>query len=173
MIRIWLPVIAFFVFLFESTVMQVFSPEYFGTTLDLVPRFVMVIILYIACFSNRRTALTYGLIFGFLTDVVHSDVIGVYFFSVAFTAYVIASFAGLFHTNLFTMLFLGLLGVVFLEFQVYGMYSITGIAEQSMNDFLNDRLLPTLLLNAVFIILLYFPLKKLFATIDDGRGEDH
>ncbi|HET7522403.1 MAG TPA: rod shape-determining protein MreD [Bacillales bacterium] len=173
MIRIGLPVVTFFFFLFEGTVMQVFSPEWFGVSLELVPRFVMVIILFIAFFLNRQTALVYGLVFGFLTDVVYSDVLGVYFFSMAFTAYLVASFAGLFHTNLFTMMFLGLLGVVLLEFQVYGMYWFTGIAQRSMDDFLNGRLWPTLVLNGVFIILMYYPLKRLFAAFENARRQEN
>src|SRR5699024_10241381 len=108
--------------------MQVFSPEYFNVSYELIPRFAMAIILFIALFMNRSTALSYGLIFGLLSDVVYSDYIGVYFFSMAFTAYIIATLSSLFRTNLMAVLFLGLLGIVMLEFQVYGMYMVVGIA---------------------------------------------
>lgn len=152
--------------------MQVFSPQWFGVSYDLIPRFAMVVILFIGIFMNRPLALAYGLIFGFLYDVVYTDVIGVYFFSMAFTAYIIASIAPAFQKSLLTSFFLGLLGIVLLEFQVYGLYSIVGIAQMPLNDFLYDRLPPTLLLNGVFIILVFYPLRKLFMELDHMNKQE-
>jgi rod shape-determining protein MreD len=164
-IRVWLPVLTFFFFVFDGTVMQVIFPEGTGTPYVLIPRFTTVLILFIAFFMTRPTALVYGLIFGFLTDIVYSDIIGVYFFSMAFTAYLMASISKIFRRNLLATFLLGLLGIVLLEFQVYGMYSIVGITRVSLNEFLYDRLFPSLVLNGLFIIVMYVPMKKLFAAI--------
>lgn len=153
--------------------MQVFSPEYFDLPYELIPRFVMAVILFIALFAGRATALTYGLIFGLLSDVVYTDYIGIYFFAMAFTAYIIASIAALFHhKNLFTIFILGLFGIVMLEFQVYGLYIVVGIAQVSMDHFLYERLLPTLILNGVFIVLAYYPLRRYFHALDAAKREN-
>lgn len=171
MIRLVLPVVILFFFVFEGTVMQVFSAEFFDVSYELIPRFVMVLILLVAFFMKRSTALIYGLIFGLGMDVIYSDYIGVYVFTMAFTAYIIASISPLFHTNLLTAFFLGLLGVAILEFQVYGLYTVIGIAQVSMNDFLYERLLPTLVLNGGFIILVYYPMRRHFHALDAAKRE--
>lgn len=172
MIRVWLPTLTFFFFIFSGTVMQVFSPHWFGVPYELVPRFSMVVILFIGIFVNRPVALVYGLIFGFLYDIVYTNVIGVYFFSMAFTAYIIASIAQAFRNSLYTTFFLGLLGIVMLEIQVYGLYSIVGIAQMPLKPFLYDRLIPTLLLNGIFIILVFYPFRRLFHAIDHVRKQE-
>lgn len=172
MIRVWLPLLTFFFLVFDGTVMQVFSSHWFGGSFQLIPRFAMVLILFIAFFLNRSTALVYGLIFGLLSDVVYSDLVGVYFFSMAFTAYLMASISSIFRPNLFSVFFLGLLGVVLLEFQAYGLYTIVGYTEAPMHQFLYDRLLPSLVLNGVFIILIYFPLRRLFSAIEMAQRRE-
>lgn len=169
MIRVWLPVLTFFFFVFDGTVMQVIFPEGTGTPYVLIPRFTMIIILFIAFFMSRSTALLYGLIFGFLTDIVYSDIIGVYFFSMAFTAYLMASISKIFRTSLLAVFLLGLLGVVLVEFQAYGMYSIVGITHVSLDEFLYVRLFPSLVLNGLFIIVMYVPMKKLFAALKAAK----
>lgn len=172
MIRVWLPLLIFFFFVFDGTVMQVFSAHWFGTPYVFVPRFTMVLILFIAVFLKRSTALLYGLIFGLMTDIVYSDIIGVYFFSMAFTGYMIGSFAPLFRKGWASILSLGLLGIVLLEFQVYGLYTIIGIADVPLHPFLYTRLFPTLVLNAVFIVLMYSPMRKLFRAIEAANLQE-
>lgn len=172
MIRVWLPLLTFFFFVFDGTVMEVFSSHWFGATYELVPRFAMVMILFIALYINRPTAVIYGLIFGLLTDIVYTEIVGVYFFSMAFTAYLIASIASTFRPNLFSTFLLGILGVILLEFQVYGLYTIIGVAETPLRAFLYDRLFPSLLLNGVFIILMYFPLRKLFRALEAAKQQN-
>lgn len=171
MMRVVLPAVILFFFIFEGSVMQVFSAAYFVASSIFVPRFVMMLILLVAIFMKRSTALVYGLIFGLGMDVIYTDYIGVYVFTMAFTAYLIASFAPLFHPSLLTALFLCLLGVVILEFQVYGLYAVIGIAQVRMDDFLYERLLPTLVLNAVFLIVVYYPMKRYFHTLEAAKRE--
>lgn len=151
--------------------MQVFSSHWFGASFELVPRFAMVIILFIAFYVKRSTAVAYGLIFGLLTDIVYTDIIGVYFFTMAFTAYLMASFASIFRQGLSSTLLLGILGVVLLEFQVYGLYTIIGLADTPLRAFLYDRLFPSLLLNGVFIIVMYFPMRKLFRELQTVKQQ--
>ncbi|HET7578810.1 MAG TPA: rod shape-determining protein MreD [Bacillales bacterium] len=172
MIRVWLPLLTFFFFVFDGTVMQVFSSHWFGASYQLIPRFAFAMILFIAFFLNRSTALIYGLIFGLLSDIVYTDLIGVYFFSMAFSAYLMASFASLFRPRLIAVFLLGLMGMVLLEFQAYALYSIIGYTELPMKPFLYNRLFPSLVLNGVFIILMYYPVNKVFAAIETARRQE-
>jgi rod shape-determining protein MreD len=174
MIRAMLPFLTFIFFIVEGTVMQVFSPEWFGISdMVLIPRFVIVMILFISFFLKRSTALIYGLIFGFLWDVIYTDLIGVYFFSMTFTAYLIASISKIFHPHLIIALFLSLFGIIILEFQVYGLYTLVGIAELTTDDFLNQRLFPSLILNGVFVILIYYPLRKHFMILKEANHQEN
>ncbi|HET7628317.1 MAG TPA: rod shape-determining protein MreD [Bacillales bacterium] len=172
MIRPWLPLVTFFFFIFDGTVMQVFSAHWFGADIHLIPRFAMILVLFTAVFYKRSTSLAYGLIFGFMQDIIYTDIIGVYSFTMAFTAYLIASFAALFRKNVFSAFALVLFGVVLLEFQVYGLYSIIGVSNASLHQFLYERLFPSLVLNGGFFICAYYPVRKGFDGIADFSLRD-
>lgn len=165
MSRLLLPVLTFFLFVFEGTVMQLFVPEMFGEHYIVVPRFALVIILFIACFQKRSTALWYGMIFGLLMDVVYTDYLGVYLFVFGFTAYVIASIAAVSRKNVWTVVCLIVLGLTMQAFQIFGLYTIIGIAQMSAETFIQRMLWPTLVLNVIVSLLLYYPLQKHFRTM--------
>src|SRR5699024_6061506 len=131
MIRIWLPIATFFFFLVDGTVMQVLPIDHLIGQEQAVPRFSMVVILLIVAFMNRSTALLYGMIFGLFEDVVYTDFLGVYMFSMAFTAYVVASIAKVIPKNIAIVLILGWFGLTLLEFQAFGLYHIVGIARST------------------------------------------
>ena len=63
-------------------------------------------------------------------------------------------------SNIVLVSLVALTGVALLEFGVYGMNLIIGYTNMSFSGFVDSRLFPTLLLNAIFILLVAFPLKK-------------
>jgi rod shape-determining protein MreD len=145
--------------------MQVFAPESFGFDTVLIPRFVMMIIICISIYLSRVQAVFYGLVFGFLHDIIYTDLIGVYLFSMAFTVYIIGMVKRFFYPNLLTSLFLALLGAGILDTMVYGLYAIINVVSLSFENFAYERLFPSLLLNGVIFVLMYYPLRKLLVEI--------
>jgi rod shape-determining protein MreD len=157
---ILLALLTFFVFIFEGTVMQILIPEQIGDNIVLIPRFTMIIVGFIAIYLTPGRGIVYGLIFGLLYDIIFTNLIGVYTFSIAFVAYVLVFIARFFHGNLFITLVVSLIGVSMLEFLVYGLFTLIGLIDVQIDIFAYQRLFPSLLLNGAFVLIVYFPLKK-------------
>ncbi|MGC4375816.1 rod shape-determining protein MreD [Fictibacillus sp. Mic-4] len=171
MYRILLPFLTYIAFVFESTVMQVVNPKQDWGIL-LIPHFSLVIIIFVASYLKPSYGIVYGLIFGLLTDLMYTDLIGIYMFSTALVAYITAVLSRFLFGNLFVTLVLTILGVAVLEFLVYGLNTLVGVANESVDLFLYNRLISTLILNGVFAILIYYPLLKFLRKMKDSIGEN-
>ncbi|MFD2618168.1 rod shape-determining protein MreD [Terrilactibacillus laevilacticus] len=158
--------VLFLLLIIEGSVMPVFLPDFQWKPIQMVPVFVFIFILFISFFLSRNLSLLYAIVFGFLTDMVYTSILGVYAFCMGLTAYLFSYLARLFHLNLFIILILTLLGISVFQFEVYMIYSLIGVTNQSFTDFLKWRLPATLLLNGVFIILFYYPFQRLLLKID-------
>ncbi|MFC7371249.1 rod shape-determining protein MreD [Fictibacillus iocasae] len=165
--RILLPFLAYAAFVAESTVMQLVLPEYDGSGWLLVPRFALVIILFISMYLKPQIGIVYALVIGLLTDLLYTDIIGVYMFSAALTAYIISVLSRFVFGNIFVAVFLAIIGVTCLEVLVFGLNSLVGVADMPWDVFLYDRLLPTLLLNSVFTIVIYYHIVRHLQKMKD------
>ncbi|MDM5315707.1 rod shape-determining protein MreD [Fictibacillus sp. b24] len=170
--KILLPFLIFLAFISESSLVQAFLPHENSMDWQLIPRFSMVMILFVAIYLNTTYGLLYGLAFGLLTDLLYTDIIGVYLFSMAATAYITSVFSRYLFGNLIVTLLLSIVGVSILEFFVYGLNSLIGISNQMIDVFLYKRLLPTLILNGLFAILIYYPFVKQLNQIKDTLKEN-
>ncbi|WP_257346323.1 rod shape-determining protein MreD [Pseudalkalibacillus decolorationis] len=172
MIRFLLPFLTYLLFIIESTVMQVFTPQHMDNDTVLIPRLVMIMIGFIAIYLSPTRGVVYGMVFGLLYDLIYTDLIGVYMFSMGLTAYITAFIARFFHGNIFVTLFIMLIGLSTFEIMVYGLYSLIGIAEVAWETFIYQRYLPTLLLNGVFVVIVYYPLRKWLLDLSAGLQEN-
>lgn len=170
--KVLLPFLIYLAFISESSLVQAFLPQENSMDWQLIPRFSMVMILFIAMYLNTTYGLLYGLAFGLLTDLLYTDVIGVYLFSMAATAYITSVFSRYLFGNLIVTLLLSIVGVSILEFFVYGLNSLIGISNQMIDEFLYKRLLPTLILNGFFAILIYYPYVKQLNQLKDTLKEN-
>ncbi|MDR7073658.1 rod shape-determining protein MreD [Fictibacillus barbaricus] len=170
--KILLPFLIYLAFISESSLVQAFLPQDASMDWQIIPRFSMVMILFIAMYLNTTYGLLYGLGFGLLTDLLYTDIIGVYLFSMAATAYITSVFSRYLFGNLIVTIFLSIIGVSILEFFVYGLNSLIGISNQSIDLFLYKRLLPTLILNGLFAILIYYPYVKYLNRIKETIKEN-
>lgn len=155
--------LAFFtylIFISEGTIIQAFQPNHLQGKIEIVPHFVLIVICFIAIFLTPKLGIIYGICFGLFFDFIYTDLIGVYAFSFAFIAYFASNLSRLFHGNVFIVLFINLLAVTLQEFFVYGIYLLIGYAEIPFDPYLYNRLIPTLILNGCFVLLLFYPLRK-------------
>ncbi|MDN4072731.1 MULTISPECIES: rod shape-determining protein MreD [Fictibacillus] len=170
--RILLPFITYIAFVAESTIMQVLAPEHYNWGFQLIPHFSLVLIILISCYLKPSYGIVYGMVFGLLTDLIYTDLIGVYMFSTALVAYFISVLSRYLFSNFFVAILLSAAGAAGLEFMVYGLNSLIGIADTNIDSFFYDRLLPTLILNAVFTILVYYPFAKLLKKVRKAIHEN-
>lgn len=124
-------------------------------------------LIFIGTYLGRAHAIYYGICFGLLFDIMYIDIIGIYLFLFPLISYIMAYIVKVLHLNLFVLFFIALLGVAVLEILAFGIYKLIGVNEILWNIFLEDRLFPSLVLNGVFVILIFFPMRKLLIKLAD------
>lgn len=159
--RFFLPSIIFFLFIIEGTFMQVIAPDRFGLNFLIIPRFAFVIVIVISVFFGRTTGMIYGLILGLFQDVVYTHILGVYIFSMAFITYLLGFSYKIFQKNVFLLIFTAIFGTILLDYLVFGIYSMVGITNLFHERFFYERLLPSLVVNGAFLVIIVYPLRKL------------
>lgn len=163
----------FVLFLIEGTVFQVFAPEHYGFDFQLIPRFVTVIVVMIGMIMSPAYGVIYGIGFGLLHDLIYTDLVGVYMFGISVAAYIIGYLSKVFQLNWFTVLVLGLLGFSLVEFYVYELFSLINVTDVSFHSFFYDRYLPSMILNGVFLLVVYYPVKQLLEELSESRRQEN
>lgn len=160
MIKLILPLIVSFCFILESVFVELFPAHKFDHMTTIVPHFLIVVIIFIAVYVNLKKGLLYGIIFGLLFDIVYTEIIGIYLCLIPLTVYVVSWIMKVLQTNIFIVSFVTLIGVTLLEHGSYGMNFIINRTNLDYISFLDYRLIPTLILNLIFIVIIAYPLKK-------------
>jgi rod shape-determining protein MreD len=153
-------------FIIESLFVELF-PVRFVHDRILVPHFLIAGILLITIYGKKNLGIWYGLIFGLMFDLVYTEVIGIYLFMFPLTAYLVSKLMKILQTNIIIVPFVVLLGIAVLELAVYEMNFLIKITDMAFTQFINQRLIPTLILNFIFIIFMIFPLKKQFEKLTE------
>jgi rod shape-determining protein MreD len=160
-------ILLFLLFLVQGTVMPLVPISYAWGKLQLVPEFTLVTLLMIAFFGSLSWGLKYAVLFGFLADIIYSSVLGVYAFSVTLTVYLIHGISKWVNMNVAMTVLLVSVGVCIMQIEAYVIYMMIGVTNQEPGFFFRSRLLPTVLLNGVFTLLIYYPLRRFLESISD------
>lgn len=157
-----LPLLFIFFFIFESTFVELLPKQLFQSDLILVPRFLIITILFMTIYGGKKQGIIYGFIFGLLFDVVYTEIIGIYLFMFPLVAYIIYNLMRIFQSNIVVSSIISLIGVGLLELGVYELNYLIKVTDMDFSTFIEIRLLPTMILNLIFLVLLAYPIKRLF-----------
>ncbi|MCP8967319.1 rod shape-determining protein MreD [Ectobacillus ponti] len=160
-----LPLLLLFVFLLESIFSAIAPTNLFGEHTIVAPRFLLVVLLLITIYYNAAQGIYLACIYGLLVDIVYTELIGVYVFAYPLLAYLVSNAMRILQVNFLIVSVLVLFGVAGLEYYVYGLLRLLGRTDMAHAVFFADRLLPTLLLNGIFLVLFSFPLRKLLLRL--------
>ncbi|KXG11470.1 Rod shape-determining protein MreD [Anoxybacillus sp. P3H1B] len=167
--KLFLPFLAIVIFMSESILVDLWPKNAWYQDYLFAPRFLFVFILLITVYVTRTYGMIYGFIFGLLYDVVYTEILGVYAFAFTLMAYVMEKAMKIFHNHLAVTCFLSMLAIMMLEFYVYGIQLLIGETDMPIDQFNSHRLLPTLLINVIFLFLFSYPLKQWLLKF--GRDE--
>lgn len=154
--RLYIPLLLFLLIVVEGVALDLLPFKITNTMI--VPHFVLVFLLLVTVFydkENTYSALLYSIVFGLLIDVVYTGVLGVYMFTYAIVIYIIRKLKVLMHTNFSVTIFLGFIAISIAELFIYIIYSAIDLTSMSWLPFLLHRLLPTVLANLIFLMMLY------------------
>jgi len=170
--RFFLLFVLFIGFVSESIFVDLIPLSFLSEEKIVVPHFIVVFLIAISAYTTQSIGIIYGFLFGFLYDVFYTEVVGIYTFTFPLLAYLTRKALKAFHNNVFVLFLLSLITISLLEFYTYGLYLLIGMTSMDINDFTNNRLLPTLAVNATVAILLIYPLKKFILSLQINENED-
>lgn len=163
-VRFLLPFVAVILFLIEPF-LALFSPiEMFDRGIYLVPRFLLMYLLFLAVYYDRKQAMIYGVIFGVLYDVFYIDIIGLYSVLYPLLCLLIAWVVKYIQQSLPIVIALTVIFVALLEVIIYEFFHFISFTSLPFEAFLTTRLVPTLIANLLFLILLGWAFKYLIKT---------
>ncbi|MEK3766543.1 MULTISPECIES: rod shape-determining protein MreD [unclassified Solibacillus] len=146
-------------FLFESG-LAMFSPLQLGEeTYYLIPRFLILYLIFLAIYYSRKKAMIYGLIFGLCFDVFYINIIGLYMVLYPAVCYIAAWCVKRVHPHLVFSMFLALLLMAIFEFVIYEFFYILQFTTMAVQPFIVNRLVPTTIGNLLFLIMLAWAFK--------------
>jgi rod shape-determining protein MreD len=161
MIRLLIPLVAVVLFYVEP-VFGLFSPIEIGGELRfLIPRFLIMFLIFVGVYYSRQRALVYAIIFGLLYDLFHIDIIGLYAFLYPVVCLLAIWAVKHIHRHIIVVTVITLLLVAVLETALYGFFTLIGFIGMPFNEFIPTRLVPTMIANSVFLVLLGWVFKSL------------
>ena len=171
--RILIPAVAVFLFLMESE-FALFSPIAWGEEIyTLVPRFTILYLIFLAVYYNWKRAMIYALIFGLLFDVFYINIIGLYTVLYPALCFITGWSAKRIHTHLVFTSVLAILLISFLEYVLYEFFLLINFTSISHEVFLINRLVPTILANSIFLLVLGWVFKYLISARVLKRAQNH
>jgi rod shape-determining protein MreD len=165
MIRFWIPLISVALFFMEP-IFGLFSPlRLDGEFYYIVPRFLIMFLIFIAVYYDLKHAIYYGLFFGLLYDVFFIDIIGLYSFLYPAICLTAGTIVKSIHRHLVVTTVLTLVLTALFEFVLYQFFKFISLVSMPLDVFLDTRLLPTMIANSLFLIVLGW----VFKTVIDAR----
>ncbi|GER66193.1 rod shape-determining protein MreD [Weizmannia acidilactici] len=158
--RAVLPLILSVCYIAESLFAQFFSAQNFGGKYIIVPHFLLVMLILMGMYYRKRSAIIYAFVFGMLFDAFYTGVLGIYLFFYPFAVYLTIKLMRILQSNIFTGTVVAAFNMAVVEFLVYGVNSLINSQLMGFSDFLNLRLWPTLIFNAAFFILAWYPMRN-------------
>ncbi|MHA6259320.1 rod shape-determining protein MreD [Sporosarcina sp. CAU 1771] len=153
MIRSIIPLIVIVLFFLEP-IFSLFSPvEIAGTLYTLVPRFVIVFLIFLVAYYNNKAAIVYGIVIGLLYDMFYIDIIGLYAFLYPLICLIAAMIFRRVYIHIATVMFLSLVLVALLEVLSYGFASLISLTTIDTDEFISGRLIPTMIANSLFVVV--------------------
>lgn len=165
MSRFYLPLVLFIIMVLEGVAIEILPVKIIHGNLLIISHWVLICLIFAAIFYDEEDtnySLVYAILFGLLIDVVYTHILGVYMFTYAMTIYIIKKLTRLLHSNLVTTLLFGMLGIILADWFIYVIFTMIGYTDLSLDSYLLERLLPTIIANIIFLILIYPFLSKKF-----------
>lgn len=156
--RLILPLFLLLFLVVEGIFPELIPDSCIASDILIIPYLVIIFIILISVFydyDQTYHSVYYGITFGLLTDLIYTDLIGVYMFTYGVVAFAIHVLKRMLHANFFVTFLLTLFGVSVADMLIYMMYYVIQITNMPVAEYAVNRLLPTILMNIVLMSLLY------------------
>lgn len=154
--------IAFFL---DGAFSNVFSGAFFSYPYSMVSHLVLLWLVLGYFFENEvQIPLTgFAVVTGIAFDLYYSGILGLFMVLFPLIIGLTRAIGKYFSPTFLTAIMIYFIDLAVFEFANYLAYMIIGIAHASFSSFLLYTLAPTLALNLVYFVVLYFPISLLYA----------
>lgn len=156
--RVYIVITLFILLALEGVALDFLPQSMLNSQSLIVSHWVFVFMIYIALyFDTEKTyhGVTMAAIFGLLIDIVYTDILGVYMFAYFVSIYIIFLLGRTIRINLPGSILLGVIGITMADAIIYLIYSFINVTQLRIEEYAYYRLLPTILANVIFLIILY------------------
>lgn len=164
-INLFVPLILLIALLFDGISASIFSTQLYTSTSDMIPRLTVICIVLFSFYIDRKYMILFGILFGLLYDSYYVGILGLYASLFPIIIYLSDKMRKILNPNLLVLVMVLIIHLSLIETALYGFYSVIDVTTIDMSAFLANRLGPTLLLNTVLLLVLYYPLKKAATAI--------
>lgn len=172
--KLLIPLILFVLLVVEGIAIDFIPLNFIPSHFIIVPHWIFVFLILVALFydtDETAFAIIYGVIFGLLTDIVYTDILGVYMFIYPLAIYLMNFLKRIFQTNLLITFIVTMIGLTIVESFILFVYTFIGEINVHYQLFVVERLVPTLIANLIFLLIMY-PIffKRLFRWQQEQLG---
>ncbi len=162
MSRIYIPLFVLFLFVIQG-IAYAFIPTFvLEQNWLVIAHWPFIFLVLVALFYDLEYtyySILGAIIIGLMTDIIYTDIIGVYMFIYGVVIYFVHGMRKVLHANFFVTLLLTIVGLTLVDAGVSSVYSFIGINNMLFVNYLLYRLLPTIIAN-VIALLVFYPMFK-------------
>ncbi|SIO07857.1 rod shape-determining protein MreD [Carnobacterium alterfunditum] len=162
-----IPLVITFFFLLDGILTVIFSEQFLEGTKVMTPRLIVLVLILMSFYIPRSRMLVYSIIFGLVYDSYYVGILGVYVLLFPLVVYLTEKMKKVLNPNPIVIGMMIIVNLSLIETYLYLFYQVLGYTTINWATFLADRLGPTLLLNLVLFIAVFYPLKKTIERIQE------
>ncbi|MGY3779061.1 rod shape-determining protein MreD [Isobaculum melis] len=165
--QIWkklaIPFLLILFFLLDGIFSEAFSSTLHTADYYMTPRLIVILLAMLAFFLPRRQMMIYAILFGLFYDIYYTDILGLHIALFPVIVYINEKMKNLLSASAFVIGMMLIINISLLESGLYLFYRTVPRFSLNMDvsQFLSVRLGPTLMLNIVLFIILYYPIRKM------------
>ncbi len=147
----------------EGVALELLPGNLLNLSIIIIPHWILVFLIMLSFFyeeKNPQDFIIYAIIFGLLVDIVYTNTLGVYMFAYGLALYTATLLKRILQENVVMTIFTTIIAIVLAEAVISGIYTVLGITSVYWMDNLTLRLIPTIIANIVFLLVIY-PIVKI------------
>lgn len=164
-------IIALFFFLVaEGVALELLPGNLINVSIIMIPHWILVFLIIVNFFYETKkphTFIIYAIIFGLLVDIVYTDTLGVYMFAYGLALYTTTLLKRVLQENFVMTVITTIIAVIITEAIIGIIYTALGITRVYWLDNLTERLVPTIIANIVFLLIIYPIVKYIIVRINN------
>lgn len=163
-LRYLFPIGLLICFFLDGSLSKIFASQFFSYPYSMVSQLALLWLVLSYFFEDNIKIPLYGfgMAIGILADLFYSGIWGLFIVLYPFVVWVTILLAKYLSRSFFNNLIIFFIDVVIFQLLNYWGYLIIGVVDANFGSFLLYTLAPTLALNLVYFVILYWPINMMY-----------